>query len=774
MRGDSRGSVVPARGQARRWTVALFVLVMTCSGLARAALPTVPWPAPAGATPEQFDAALARVADLLLTESPTALSVVQRAQLQLVLGRDADAAASIATLIADARRNGDGGRAQRWLPYLLLAEARAAAGGTRTLGQAYADAFAAHVGTLDDLAALQSHYWFGADVQAARERLLGAATALGDQSSIEREVALDLARQAAFVRTYEVATRYAPALVQADEDRRFIIDDAVMIPVGDGIMLSAHIAHRRASAGPQPAAIQFTIYTDPAGNRSQALMAAAYGYAGIVVDARGKRLGTGAIAPYEHEGDDAAAAIAWISRQPWNDGRVVMYGGSYSGFAAWAAAGRSPPALKAIAAYVAAMPGLGLPMENNVFLNANYAWPFYVANNRLLDADTYGQRERWSALNRDWYASGRAYREIDQVDGTPNPWLQRWLDHPTYDAYWQAMVPVGDDFSNIGIPVLSITGYYDDGQISALEYYRQHLAYRPDADHTLVIGPYDHIGAQAPVKAMQLRGYQLDPAAQFDTVDLTFRWFDHVLRGAPRPELLADRVNAQVMGTSAWTHAPSLDAAAGGFRALHLSATRDGPYYRLVDEAVQPGAFLAQTVDLADRSSERHGYYPNPILRDALDTGEALVFASEVFSQPMDLVGTFSGMLDVRINKRDFDFTVVLHELMKDGRVMQLSYYLGRASHAEDMSVRRLLPAGERVRVPFERTRMTARRLQAGSRLLLVLDVLKDAQHQVNHGTGGDVSLETAADAGAPLQVDWHTDSVLRIPLKVAMPEHTP
>src|SRR5690606_18134583 len=96
-----------------------------------------------------------------------------------------------------------------------------------------------------------------------------------------------------------------------------------------------------------------------------------------------------------------------------------------------------------------------------------------------------------------WYQSGRPYREIDQVDGTPNPMLQRWLDHPAYDEYWQRMVPYGEDFAHIDIPVLSLTGYFDDGQISAIEYVKEHLRHRPDAEHYLVIGPYDHFSAAA-------------------------------------------------------------------------------------------------------------------------------------------------------------------------------------------------------------------------------------------------------------------------------------
>jgi hypothetical protein len=130
------------------------------------------------------------------------------------------------------------------------------------------------------------------------------------------------------------------------------------------------------------------------------------------------------------------------------------------------------------------------------------------------------------------------------------------------------------------------------------------------------------------------------------------------------------------------------------------------------------------------------------------------------------VVGTLSGELKVRINKRDVDFTVVLYELMQDGRTMQLSYYLGRASHVRDMTARTLLDPGEWVVLPFERTRMTGRRMAPGSRLLVVVDVLKDAWHQVNHGTGRDVSDESIADAGEPLRIDWHSDSVVRVPMR--------
>ena len=53
---------------------------------------------------------------------------------------------------------------------------------------------------------------------------------------------------------------------------------------------------------------------------------------------RGKACSRDAPVPYVHDGADAVALIDWISRQPWSDGHVGMYGGSYSGMSPWGAA----------------------------------------------------------------------------------------------------------------------------------------------------------------------------------------------------------------------------------------------------------------------------------------------------------------------------------------------------------------------------------------------------------------------------------------------------
>ena len=81
----------------------------------------------------------------------------------------------------------------------------------------------------------------------------------------------------------------------------------------------------------------------------EAAVAIAHGYASVLALTRIAGVAGNRPRPFETEGDDAWAAIAWIAQQPWSDGRVAMQGFGYGGFAAWAAAKRQPPALKAIA-----------------------------------------------------------------------------------------------------------------------------------------------------------------------------------------------------------------------------------------------------------------------------------------------------------------------------------------------------------------------------------------------------------------------------------------
>jgi predicted acyl esterase len=100
-------------------------------------------------------------------------------------------------------------------------------------------------------------------------------------------------------------------------------------------------------------------------------------------------------------------------------------------------------------------------------------------------------------LNYDWYVSWRAYRDLDKIDGTPNPIFDEWISHPNYDAYWQSVIPYKDEFARINIPVLQTAGYYYGGSGAAVYYFTEHYKFAPKAEDYLVIGPYDHFKLNA-------------------------------------------------------------------------------------------------------------------------------------------------------------------------------------------------------------------------------------------------------------------------------------
>lgn len=473
-------------------------------------------------------------------------------------------------------------------------------------------------------------------------------------------------------------------------DNDYIIDDKVLIKTPDGANISAIVVRKKSADKPLPTILQMTIYVRE--RDLQSLKEAAdHGYVGVMAYSRGKYLSPDLIAPYEHEASDAYTIIDWISRQSWSNAAVGMYGGSYNGFTQWAATKRLHPALKTIVPYVANRPGQGLPMENNIFINPNYQWAFYVSNNKTLDNAVNDDRKRFRDLAFNWWQSGRKYRDIDQIDGTPNPLLQRWLQHPAYDHYWQAMVPVAEEFARINIPVLSIDGYYNDSQVSGLNYLREHLRYVPDAEHYLIIGPYGHFGAQRGGEKI-LNELEISPDALIDTKKITYEWLDYVLKNAAKPAFLKDKINYFVMDENQWHHAPSLDAMHNDHLKFYLSTTASKNTYALSTQAPKRINYLQQIVNFADRKISNNDYYPSPIVRKDVDRSNGFVFTSEALLTDVTMNGSFDGEIVASINLRDMDYGITLYELTEKGEYFHLSYVITRASYAQDQSVRQLLP----------------------------------------------------------------------------------
>ncbi len=682
-------------------------------------------------------------------------------RLQMAAGRYQETISTLRTLRALRATPADG-QTSLFVQYEIFAQAKILqAAQSLSFADAYRKAFAEVYGKLDDRSAHRVLFSFGTSMPRLRGEFDTAVARQRGHATIALPDALLLLRKYQVLEAYAAFAPLVDALVAEDDQRRYVIDRNVLVKTPSGAAIAAMVVRPR-QAGPLPALFQFTIYANDDWAFADAKKTAAYGYAGVVAYTRGKGRSPETIVPFEHDGEDAAAVIDWIARQAWNDGRVGMYGGSYSGFTQWAAAKRRPKALKAMATSATTAPGIDVPMEGNVFLNFMYPWPFYTTGNQSLDDATYGDHARWDALNRNWYRSGGAYRSLPAIDGAPNPVFLRWLQHPGYDRYWQRMIPQGKQFSGIGIPVLATTGYFDGAQVGVLHYLTEHLRHRPDADHTLLIGPYEHFTMQTGV-ARTVQGYEIDPVATVDLQELRLQWFDHIFKNAPKPALLQDRINYQVMGANVWKHAASLQAMGNDTLRLYLAPGESAGSHRLAAEPAREGS-VRQRVDWRDRSDAAWTTPPDA-LNKTLDPHGSLVFASEPLGKDTELSGLISGSLDFTVNKRDLDITVTLYEQMPDGQYLQLAYWMRRASYSHDRRHRRLLVPGVRQRIDFVSERLTSRKLQPGSRLVIVLGTNKQPDLQINYGTGKEVSDETVADAGEPLAIDWHAGSYIELPV---------
>jgi putative CocE/NonD family hydrolase len=693
----------------------------------------------------------------------------QRFRLQLMAGRYAEAEQTLISLQQRSRAAQNISGEATAIFYRVYARAcREASERHESFEQIFPQAFREVFQTLDDLGAAYSAGNFGSlndpygpSIADAQKDLQQALAHQQGKTEIDQADALDLIGKYLAAQALQRMQPSSGGLIDEDDHRRYEMAD-VLVATPDAAHINAVIVRPR-SAKPLPTLLGFTVYANPLWTMAEARLTAAHNYAAVVAYTRGMGNSPDQQVPYEHDGADADAVIEWISHQPWSDGRVGMYGGSYNGFTQWAAAKHLPPALKAMMPSVTAAPGIDVPMEGNVFLNFVYSWVPYITRDKHLDQTYYDDQAHWDGLNHRWYTSGKAYRELDRIDGTPNPVFDRWLDHPAYDAYWQAMIPYKQEFAAINIPVLTTTGYYDGGQIGALYYFMQHYLYNPKAEHYLLIGPYNHIGAQRSAWST-LSGYTIDPVANINISKvLRYQWFDYILRHGPKPALLVDRVNYQVMGANEWKHAPSLAAMSNAKLRLYLDAARPGGDYRLSENTPKEFTGALLQVDLTDRS-DVDAAVPEQILDKAIDRRNALVFVGEPLAQATEFSGLFSGQLDFELNKKDVDISIALYEQLPDGRYFQLSWYLARASYMKDRSHRELLVPG-RQQINFQNGRLTSRLLQPGSRLVAVIGVVKQPNRQINYGSGKDVSEETIVDGKEPIKIRWLSGSYLDIPI---------
>jgi uncharacterized protein len=633
---------------------------------------------------------------------------------------------------------------------------------TTSFGEEYPKVFNQLFSALPKEASVLVSNYFDAGFKKYKDTFSKILTTQANQDSISLDDARSLCRAYNAYNVFSQSIPLALPLMKEQEQKQFIIADSVLIKTRDGATLTAVIVRNRELTEKLPVIFKYNIYNGP-GDKAQAKEFATKGYVGIVVNTRGKNLSPQEIEPFEHDAEDVYDVIDWISKQPWSNGKVGMVGGSYLGFTQWAAAKKVHPALKTIIPQVSVGIGVDYPMQNNVFMSYMLKWIHFVTNSKETDQADFGNTSHWTKLYKKWYVGGKTFRTLDSIEGRPSKIFQRWLMHPSFDSYWQNMVAYKDDFAKINIPVLTTTGYYDDDQLGAMYYFNEHNRLNKNANHYLLIGPYNHSGAQSTPKSI-LDGYKIDSVANISINNLAFQWFDYILKGAKKPDILKDKINYQVMGTNEWKHKPTLSQMNNDTLNFYLSNVRIGKHYILNTQSSKILEYINQEVDFKDRSDSTQSV-PYEIIKSSLDFTNGLTFTTKLFEKSIEINGAFVGELVVSINKKDMDVTVDMYEQMPDGKFFTLGSYLTRASYSKNRSKRQLLQSNKIEKIAINNSFFMSKKVSAGSKLVVIVNVNKNPEWQLNYGTGKDVSDETIEDAKVPLQVKWYNNSVIKVPV---------
>lgn len=671
--------------------------------------------------------------------------------------------------------------------------------------QAFDLAFWETIPDFDNLDGYRVESWLEVPPAVYADALQASFDRLRGHERISEREALGLIWQYVAFDAYRSFGPIAPGLISLDEDRRYNIQDDVAIDVpGHGRVL-ALLIRPRSSTGLLTTLLQYRIAP---GGYADAIEAAAYGFASMVAFTPAVRAGRHSwqVIPFEGEGDRARAVIAWIAKQPWSDAQVGMYGDGYSGFVAWSVAKHLPSQLKGIATSDAMAPGVNFPMDGGIGLNAAYCWLQRVEterdeNDTAPDADPAatppavttppataappatptprggptpqaaptppaalppGSPDWCSALDAKWYAGGRPFRDLPRLAGRPSPIFQRWLAHPAYDAYWRRLVPSPQEFAHVDIPILSMTGYYTGGEAGTLFYFLQHYAHDPQAAQILLAGPYDRNEMRGGRAEAVVRDYRTDPAAIVDLRGVELQWFAYLLLNQPKPTLLSDRVNFEVMGADAWQHVGTLDGLAKSPVRLYFASEPHAGSGTLTPREPTSRTAVNVTANLARRKDG--GEPPSPsLMTGSVPVENGFAFVSGPLPGGLDIAGRFSGRLLVRANKRDLDLTVSLYELLPDGNYFHLFAPAEefRVSYLRDPGRRQLLTPGAAQWLTFTSRRVTAVRVESGARLVLVLRVSKRPDREINYGSGRPVSGESSAAGRVPVKLSLLRGSYL-------------
>ncbi|QTD57315.1 CocE/NonD family hydrolase [Parasphingorhabdus cellanae] len=503
------------------------------------------------------------------------------------------------------------------------------------------------------------------------------------------------------------------------------------------------------------------------------------GYAMASLDLRGRGGSKGEFIPFSDHGTDICDAIAWIKEQPWSDDNVVMRGGSYRGMTQWMAARSCPDEIETMIPTASVYPGYDFPIvAGHRSQKYTAGWLGFVAGSAM-NPNFYTDSDYWR--ERTSYRDHVPFSEYDAFIGLPSEHFQTWVNRLSEPEAWAASAWEPNDYAQMHMSVLTVTGYYDGDQPGALRYFREHQEGAPQSaaiNHYLVMGPWSHGGTREPRQKLS-EGVEFGPAAVFDMDQFNLDWFDWRLGRGAKPDLLKRRIAYYVGGAEEWRYANKLDEISSERRKFYLSATPDEAYdvFRsghLVDAPVnqeEPHRFRSDPLDTspADLTDTDWNAIRDGSLRSTVPAymPETLIFHSPPLDKGLTLAGQMRLRLYLEMDTPDADIFVTVYAMFPDGQPLYLGGDVVRARFRNGLKPS-LVEPGVVEAYEFKNFLWNAWALPEGTRLRLTVGPYNDPSAQKNYNSGGRLGFETLDDARVAQIKLYHSTeypSVLEIPV---------
>jgi uncharacterized protein len=458
----------------------------------------------------------------------------------------------------------------------------------------------------------------------------------------------------------------------------------------DGVVLAADV-YAPAEDGMFPVLLMRTPYgkhTAPenAWSGVDPVATARAGFVVVIQDVRGRFASEGDWNPLQHEASDGADSVAWAARLPRSNGRVGLFGGSYSGNTQWQAALERPAELAAMSALMTwADPEDGVYSRGGVLeLGLDLSWSL------LTGVDDVIRRHRTDPSLPD-----RVEAIIDEFDHlrdrgfwrTAVSQVEMLAGHTIRDIGSLARV-TGEttaadpaDLSarqeRAGVPVLHTAGWYDIFLQGTLDNHRATAA--AGVECSLVIGPWSHDNFGHVVGEVD---FGIEAARDFAEIGPTVgtwpeaqvAWLRRHLDEGPAGGEDFPPVRVFVMGRNTWVSMPEWPPPRATDTAYLLRG--DGT---LAAEATPssdvPSAPIAYSYDLADPVPTTGGsifitpaFPAGPVDQRSVEARpDVVTFTSDELSEDLEIAGRVLAHLTVSSSAPSADWVVRLCDVHPDG-----------------------------------------------------------------------------------------------------------